>query len=61
MGIDWMETTGARSIEIAQSIPPAYTEFVGKQLLSALTAWRAKVGGVDVVTAPVLTAETPRG
>lgn len=31
MGIDWM-TRG----ELAQAIPPAYTEFVGKQLLEAV-------------------------
>jgi DNA (cytosine-5)-methyltransferase 1 len=28
MGIDWM-----RSKELAQSIPPAYTEFIGRQLI----------------------------
>ncbi len=32
MGIDWM---GNRR-ELAQAIPPAYTEFVGRQLLAAL-------------------------
>ena len=31
MGIDWM--SGA---ELSQAIPPAYTEFIGKQLLKAL-------------------------
>lgn len=31
MGIDWM--TGA---ELSQAIPPAYTEFIGKQLLRHL-------------------------
>ncbi len=31
MGIDWM----ARD-EMSQAIPPAYTEFIGKQLLEAL-------------------------
>jgi DNA (cytosine-5)-methyltransferase 1 len=31
MGIDWM-TQG----ELAQAIPPAYTEFIGKQLMSVL-------------------------
>ncbi len=31
MGIDWM--TGA---ELSQAIPPAYTEFIGRQLLNAL-------------------------
>lgn len=35
MGIDWM--TGK---ELAQAIPPAYTEFIGKQLIKAL--WRVK-------------------
>jgi DNA (cytosine-5)-methyltransferase 1 len=31
MGIDWMEWR-----ELAESIPPAYTEFIGKQLIAAL-------------------------
>ena len=33
LGIDWM--TGA---ELSQAIPPAYTEFIGRQLLDAITA-----------------------
>jgi len=33
MGIDWMNRG-----ELSQAIPPAYTEFVGRQLLAALTA-----------------------
>ena len=32
MGIDWMTRD-----ELAQAIPPAYTEFIGKQLMSAIT------------------------
>jgi DNA (cytosine-5)-methyltransferase 1 len=32
MGIDWMKTRK----ELAQAIPPAYTEFIGRQLLNAL-------------------------
>lgn len=31
MGIDWMNGT-----ELSQAIPPAYTEWIGKQLLAAL-------------------------
>lgn len=31
MGIDWM-----RNRELTQAIPPAYTEFIGRQLLAAL-------------------------
>lgn len=31
MGIDWME-----SLELAQAIPPAYTEYIGRQLIDAL-------------------------
>jgi DNA (cytosine-5)-methyltransferase 1 len=31
MGIDWMEWN-----EIRESIPPAYTEFIGRQLIEAL-------------------------
>jgi DNA (cytosine-5)-methyltransferase 1 len=31
MGIDWMTAS-----ELTQSIPPAYTEFIGKQLLAAV-------------------------
>lgn len=32
MGIDWMTRD-----ELAEAIPPAYTEFIGRQLLAALT------------------------
>jgi hypothetical protein len=35
MGIDWMEWR-----EITQAIPPAYTRFIGEQLLRALGAER---------------------
>jgi DNA (cytosine-5)-methyltransferase 1 len=31
MGIDWMDWT-----EIREAIPPAYTEYLGRQLLAAL-------------------------
>lgn len=33
MGVDWMSAT-----ELAEAIPPAYTEWIGRQLLSALGA-----------------------
>lgn len=33
MGIDWM-----RRDELSQTIPPAYTEFIGKQLLESINA-----------------------
>jgi DNA (cytosine-5)-methyltransferase 1 len=33
MGIDWMN-----DVELNEAIPPAYTEFIGRQLLSALEA-----------------------
>jgi DNA (cytosine-5)-methyltransferase 1 len=33
MGIDWMSTK-----ELVQAIPPAYTEYIGKQLLNVLQA-----------------------
>lgn len=36
MGIDWMKTTGSRDTEIAQAIPPAYTEWIGQFLLEAI-------------------------
>ncbi|HXJ66289.1 MAG TPA: DNA cytosine methyltransferase [Actinomycetota bacterium] len=32
MGIDWMDVAGLR-----EAIPPAYTEFIGEQLMAALT------------------------
>lgn len=34
MGIDWMSRNG-----LSQSIPPAFTEFIGSQLLDALSTW----------------------
>ena len=33
MGIDWMKTRH----ELAQAIPPAYTEYIGRQLMKILT------------------------
>jgi DNA (cytosine-5)-methyltransferase 1 len=33
LGIDWMDRYG-----LSQAIPPAYTEFIGAQLLDALRA-----------------------
>ncbi len=36
MGIDWMTRDG-----LAQAIPPAYTEFIGRELLQALEAGEA--------------------
>jgi DNA (cytosine-5)-methyltransferase 1 len=39
MGIDWMTRD-----ELAQAIPPAYTEWIGKQLLTALEACRVNAG-----------------
>lgn len=35
MGVDWM-----RRYELSQAIPPAYTEFIGRQLLSRVLATR---------------------
>jgi len=32
MGVDWMQTRR----EVSESIPPAYTEFIGKQLIQAI-------------------------
>jgi DNA (cytosine-5)-methyltransferase 1 len=40
MGIDWM--TGA---ELNEAIPPAYTEYIGRQLLAALTTACPRCGG----------------
>lgn len=37
MGIDWMESWD----ELREAIPPAYTEFIGRQLLAALDTRRA--------------------
>lgn len=36
MGIYWMKTTGSRDTEIAQAIPPAYTKYLGTQILNFL-------------------------
>jgi DNA (cytosine-5)-methyltransferase 1 len=38
MGIDWMKTTGSRDTEIAQAIPPAYTKYIGEQLMNYIIA-----------------------
>jgi hypothetical protein len=37
MGIDWMPKTGFRPTnELREAIPPAYTEFIGRELLAQL-------------------------
>jgi DNA (cytosine-5)-methyltransferase 1 len=36
MGIDWMDRR-----HLVQAIPPAYTEFIGRQLIEHLTGERA--------------------
>lgn len=36
MGIDWMRITGSKDREIAQAIPPAYTKWIGAQLMAAI-------------------------
>lgn len=38
MGITWMQTTGSKSREIAQAIPPAYTNWIGSLLKEYLKA-----------------------
>lgn len=39
MGIDWLPARGVRpTLELHEAIPPAYTEYLGDFLLSALTA-----------------------
>ncbi len=38
MGINWMKTTGSKNREIAQAIPPAYTRWIGEQLMQYLMA-----------------------
>jgi len=43
MGIDWMKITGSKDREIAQAIPPAYTLWVGGQLLDVLSSERIGV------------------
>jgi DNA (cytosine-5)-methyltransferase 1 len=42
MGIDWMTRA-----ELSQAIPPAYTAFIGKQLLRVLAAPRHGIAGPD--------------
>lgn len=53
MGIDWMLRT-----ELDQAIPPAYTEFIGKQLLDHL---RHRTDTVSVPAAPDLPAGADPG
>lgn len=36
MGIDWMQISGRDSREISQAIPPAYTRWIGEQLMDYL-------------------------
>jgi|SRR5581483_10168187 len=43
MGIDWMTKP-----ELNEAIPPAYTTWIGKQLLSHLNAKRGEQGGLQV-------------
>ena len=38
MGIDWMNITGSKDREIANAIPPAYTRWIGEQLMNYLQA-----------------------
>ena len=40
MGIDWM-----RRKDLTEAIPPAYTEFIGGQLLAHLTVSQLTQGG----------------
>ncbi len=41
MGIDWMSRD-----ELSEAIPPAYTEFIGEQLLAHLPSWEHATGFV---------------
>lgn len=42
LGIDWMTKYG-----LSQAIPPAYTEFIGKQLIAALESDRVQLEQPD--------------
>jgi DNA (cytosine-5)-methyltransferase 1 len=54
MQIDWM---GQK--ELAQAIPPAYTEYIGKQIMQALQV-QFRIDLVDIPTPPVSEAEDER-
>jgi DNA (cytosine-5)-methyltransferase 1 len=57
MGIDWMEGNG-----LSQAIPPAYTEFIGRQLIQALESGDATFSsGRPTTSALRLSSQTGAG
>lgn len=43
MGIDWMNRR-----ELAQAIPPAYTEHIGRQLIAGLSGWKTATAPKEI-------------